>query len=496
MNISKILFSFIIIIIIAVSSAVFTILTMKKLSINTQKIYTHPFKVTRAVINIKTNIITMHRNMKDIVLTKDYLEIIKIIEEVQKLEHKTFLEFEIIYQKYLGDKNDIDKVYNSFKNWKKTRQKVIENMYQKNYKDAIEITKNEGVVHINKLYNQINTLENFALTKADEFYNSSIKNNNVNSVIAVFLLTLIISILIVFYITTNLLKIGKVNNKQLHLIDQNILMATFSLDGKITYISNALCHLLNQSKEELLNSTNKYFFTDKKQFLDFKNIINLGKEYKGEITIPINNEQTWFKIEIFPELSSNYKLSSFNVFFTNINDKKQIEKISITDKLTNLYNRNYFELIFEKEIRRSKREKNNLSVIMFDIDFFKQYNDTYGHQEGDNALKAVARVFALHTNRSYDYAFRTGGEEFILISYDKNIEELKSFVAKILDEIRALKISHKKSTVSNYLTLSAGVALFDTMHLLSAQEMYKEVDDLLYEAKKDGRNCFKHKFIK
>lgn len=495
MNISKILFSFIIIIIIALSSAVFTIFKMKELSINTQKIYTHPFKVTRAVTNIKTNIITIHRNMKDLVLTKDYLEIIKIIEDIQKLEQETFSEFKIIYEKYLGDKNSIDKVYNSFKNWKIIRQQVIKKVYQKEYEEAIRITKNEGVIHIDKLYSQINILENFALNKADEFYNSSIKNDNVNYVIMVFLLTLFISILIVFYITKNLLRIGKVNNKQIHLIDQNILMATFSLDKKVTYISNALCHLLNEKKESLLNSTNEYFFTDEKQFSSFENIINLGKEYKGEITIPINNEPIWFQIEIFPELNNNYKLSSFNVFFSNINDKKQIEKISITDKLTNLYNRNYFELIFEKEIRRSKREKNNLSMIMFDIDFFKQYNDTYGHQEGDNALKAVARIFSLHTNRSYDYAFRTGGEEFIIISYDKDIEELKNFVTKILNEIKALKISHKTSTASNYLTLSAGVVLFDTMHLLNAQEMYKAVDTLLYEAKHAGRNCFKYKYI-
>lgn len=495
MNISKILVSFVIIIVIALSSAIFTILEMKQLSVNTQKIYTHPFNVSRAIANIKTNIITMHRNMKDIVLTHDHIEMIKIIEEVQNLEQDSFKHFDIVYKNYLGNKKDIDLVFTNFKNWKQIRQKVIELVYEKEYERAIHITKNEGARHIENLYDKITVLENFALNKADEFYNLSIKNDSINYVILVFLLTLITSILIVFYITNSLLKIGKVNSKQIHLIEQNIPMATFSLEGKITYISNALCDILNTSKDKLLNTTNEYFFTDEEQFLKFKNKIYLGKEYKGEVLLYINNEPTWFEIEVFPELNSNYKLSYFNVFFTNINDKKEIEKISITDKLTGLYNRNYFELIFEKEIRRSKREQNKLSMIMLDIDFFKQYNDTYGHQEGDNALKLIARALSLHTSRSYDYAFRMGGEEFVILSYDKDMDSLISFTQKLFDEIKSLNISHKTSSISNHITVSAGVALFNEKHLYNAEEMYKTVDRLLYEAKEDGRNCFNHKII-
>lgn len=491
MNISKILIGFSIIIVIAISSAVFTIMKMKELSDNTQKMYTHPFQVSNAVANIKMSIVTIHRNMKDIVLTPQNQEIIKIAELIQKEEEKVFQHFKIIYKFYLGDKKDIDTVFETYKQWKPIRDEVISSIYTDQINKAIHITKNKGANHIDILYKKIDVLKNYAFNKADEFYTISIDNNNMKYVISIFLLTLIISSAIVYFITVSLFKIGKINNKQLHLIDQNILMATMSLDKNITFISNALCHLLDKNKEQLLDTKNEFFFCDEEQYKKFENKIYLGKEHHGEIFIVIENEKVWFKLEVFPELNQYFKLIGFNIFLTDINDKKRIEKISITDKLTNLHNRNYFELIFDKEIRRSKRDKKAISLIMFDIDFFKQFNDTYGHQEGDFALKEVAKVLSLNTNRSYDYAFRLGGEEFIILSYDKNLEELENFTSKIIKQVEALKISHKRSSSSNYLTISAGSILFKESHLLTQEQMYKKVDALLYEAKESGRNCYK-----
>jgi diguanylate cyclase (GGDEF)-like protein len=267
-------------------------------------------------------------------------------------------------------------------------------------------------------------------------------------------------------------------------------MATIDLNKKTVFITNALCNVFNKSKEDLLDSSNEYFFCDKEQFSKFKNKIFLGKEHHGEVIIHINDEQKWFNIDIYPELNQYFKLTAFNIFLSNIDDKKNIEKVSITDKLTELYNRNYFELIFDKEIRRSKRDQKSLSLIMFDIDFFKQFNDTYGHQEGDVALKEVARVFSSFTNRSYDYSFRLGGEEFMIISYDKNIEALEKLTNDIIKEVSNLRISHKKSEISNYLTISAGTALFESTHLLTQEQMYKKVDSLLYKAKREGRNRY------
>jgi len=490
MNIQKLFFSFIIIMLIAIVSAFFTINKMKDLSLNTQRMYTHPFTVSNAVADIQTSIITMHRNMKDIVLTKDSLKMIKIIEAIQHEEDEALKKFDLVYENYLGKKEDVDISYEAFKNWKKIREEVISLMYQKKINEAIAITQGKGAKHIKNLYLQIKVLKDYAFNKASEFYNNSIKDNGVQYVISSIFIALAFSALIVIYIVITLLKINKTNYKQLYLIDQNILTAKLSLNKEIFDISSALSRILNKKKEDILHTKSNNFFTTNEQFKLFETKIYSGKEHNGEIYTIVDDIKIWFYIEIFPELDSNFNIKYFNIFLTNISDKKKIEEVAIIDSLTGLNNRNYFETIFEKEIRRAKRDKKCLSVLMFDIDYFKQFNDNYGHQEGDKALKAVAHVISLNTHRSYDHSFRIGGEEFIILAYHDNFDKLNAYVDNIIHKVEDLKIPHKSSQISDYLTISSGAIRFENTHLLNADEMYKEIDDLLYLAKKDGRNRY------
>ena len=495
MNMFKLSISFSVIIIIAILSIIFTLDKMRDLTINTQKMYTHPFKVSNSVADIQTSIITMHRNMKDIVLTSNSLEIIHIIESIQNEENKVYSNFKSVYKYYLGNRDDIDILYNSFKSWKEIRGEVITLVYQKKFDEAIMITKGKGKKHIDALYIQIDVLKNYAFNKANEFYSSSIKNNGIKEVMGIFILSIVLSGVIVTFIVINLLKINRENRKQLHLIDQNILTATIGLNSEIINISNALCRSLNLKKKDVVNSKRPFFFTNKEQYTVFENIIYSAKDYQGEIYVQVADKKIWFYMEIIPQLNQEFQLQSFNIFLTNISDKKIIEKVSITDTLTGLNNRNYFEIIFEKEVRRAKRDKKPLSVIMLDIDYFKQFNDTYGHQDGDNALRSVSKILSAHTNRSYDYAFRVGGEEFVLLSYHNNIKNLEKFVETLLKDIESLKIPHNKNSASPYLTSSAGAIQFGVEHLLNTDEMYKEVDNLLYKAKDSGRNGFKIKSL-
>ncbi len=97
----------------------------------------------------------------------------------------------------------------------------------------------------------------------------------------------------------------------------------------------------------------------------------------------------------------------------DISDRKRIEQISITDDLTDLYNRRYFNQVFGRELKRSQRDAVPLSVAMLDIDFFKKINDHYGHQKGDEVLKQVADLLKKHFARETDVIFRMGGEEFL-----------------------------------------------------------------------------------
>lgn len=495
MNINKIFFSFAMVFLLSIASAFFTIKTIKQLTAHTQKMYTHPFSVSNAIASIQTSIITMHRNMKDVVLTSDSLELILIIEDIQKEEEKVYKNFELIHKRYLGKKEDIDSSYEAFKNWKIIRQEVISLVYKNELQKAVSITKGKGATHIENLYIQIDVLKSFAFNKANEYYKLSLENTPLNQIILAYFFTFLIGTIIVLYVTKSLLKNNKVNKKQLYLIDQNILIAKLDINKKISEISSALCCVLNVKRKDVLNTSNDNFFTNEEYFKKFENIIFSGKKYNGEIPIQINSENYWYEIEVIPHYNDNYELHSFTVLLTNVSDKKEIEKVSITDTLTGLYNRNYFEMIFSKEIKRSKREKKELSMIMIDIDYFKRYNDTYGHLEGDQALKAVSHVISNYTNRSYDYAFRVGGEEFIILSYQKNFVQLNEFANTLLNHVEKLEISHKNNTASKYVTISAGVVQFGKDNLLTTDEMYKKVDDLLYEAKESGRNNYKSEHI-
>jgi len=128
--------------------------------------------------------------------------------------------------------------------------------------------------------------------------------------------------------------------------------------------------------------------------------------------------------------------------------------------------------------------------MMIDIDYFKQYNDFYGHPEGDEVLKAVASAFSQKVIRGNDYVFRLGGEEFGIFMECNNCEKIESFINKIHLSIIDLKIKHEKSTVNEYVTISSGTVIIDKNSTLEIDSIYKKADKLLYKAKDEGRNKF------
>jgi|GEM_PF-3125655 len=491
MNLKKLFFSFFIIFVITSMSALFTILEIKELTGNTQKLYIHPFKVSNAIANMQTSIITMHRNMKDVVLSSTSIELLHLSEKIQQEEDNVYENFKLIYKNYLGDKEDIDGSYKAFEDWKNIRAEVFFLVDKKNHPAAIAITKGKGAKHVNFLNSKIDILKDFAFTKANYYYELSINNSSLEKITIAFSLAFVVAYLIALYVVKNLLAINKSTKKQLHLIDQNILFAKLGLDKRILEISNALCFALDKAQKDLLHTKEDYFFTNKEQYKKFENIVFTGKQFKGEVSIIIKNELHWYDIEIVPVLDDKYILTAFTIFLTNISDKKNIEKVSITDGLTQLFNRNYFEHIFKQEVSNTNKKELSLSVVMLDIDFFKQYNDTYGHHAGDIAIKAVAAVLLDFTKRSNDYAFRVGGEEFMIVSHQKDFNKLNEFVNSIIHNVEDLKIAHDKNKASKYLTISAGAIQLNGEMQLNAQDIYKHADKLLYEAKHTGRNNFK-----
>jgi len=154
----------------------------------------------------------------------------------------------------------------------------------------------------------------------------------------------------------------------------------------------------------------------------------------------------------------------------------------ITDALTEVYNRRYFNEMLPK------RDRKYLTFIMIDIDHFKQYNDTYGHQEGDDVLVQVAQAIASSLERSSDLCFRLGGEEFAVLCESLDPQEALKFAECIRENIEGLKIPHAKNSAGEFVTISLGLLTKKITGEVDTDMLYKEADDLLYAAKKNGRN--------
>ena len=169
---------------------------------------------------------------------------------------------------------------------------------------------------------------------------------------------------------------------------------------------------------------------------------------------------------------------------------KKLENVSYTDSLTNLHNRRYFNLVYERELKRAKRQNNYITFMMLDIDFFKQYNDTYGHVEGDLALKSVAKVLKETLQRPSDYVFRLGGEEFGVLLSETNESNSAKLAREICDAIRIKKIKHENSTVNECVTISIGVVCCIADDALNDEVLISRSDEMLYKAKEDGRDRY------
>lgn len=167
---------------------------------------------------------------------------------------------------------------------------------------------------------------------------------------------------------------------------------------------------------------------------------------------------------------------------------QQLKRLATLDGLTQLANRRRFDQYLEQEWRRLTRESQPLSLILCDVDFFKLYNDTYGHQAGDEALKQVAAALGSVVKRPADLVARYGGEEFALVLPNTPQEGALHIAESIHQAIRGLKLVHEASSVNSYITLSVGVATVIPRLNTSATALIAAADAGLYQAKGTGRD--------
>jgi len=167
---------------------------------------------------------------------------------------------------------------------------------------------------------------------------------------------------------------------------------------------------------------------------------------------------------------------------------KQLQKLSAQDGLTNIPNRRRFDEVMHSEWHRAMRHCSTLSVIMIDIDFFKLYNDHYGHQDGDHCLRKVASLLRGSIQRESDMLARYGGEEFAVILPETGIHGASEVAEQMRKQILDAEIPHQQSTVCPFITISIGVAAAVPERSSDPDGLIKAADKALYQSKQAGRN--------
>ena len=186
-----------------------------------------------------------------------------------------------------------------------------------------------------------------------------------------------------------------------------------------------------------------------------------------------------FSIDISETVRAEQELKKLN---------EKLKMLSVIDGLTQIPNRRRFDEYLGIEWKRHYRDKDCLSVIICDIDFFKLYNDTYGHQAGDDCLQKVARAIHDCAHRPADLAARYGGEEFVVVLPCTDADGAMAVAEEIRTHVKNLEIVHEKSKVNDHVTLSLGVATMVPGADNSEEDLVARADEALYEAKENGRN--------
>ncbi len=168
-----------------------------------------------------------------------------------------------------------------------------------------------------------------------------------------------------------------------------------------------------------------------------------------------------------------------------------LKDASLIDGLTGIPNRRRFDEVLKSEWKRAFRDKKPISVLMADIDYFKRYNDHYGHLEGDECLKRVAECLQNTLKRPADLAARFGGEEFVGILPATTAEGALKIAETYRESVEALQVEHQESPISDYVTISVGVATIMPSEEQGEEKLVRRADDALYEAKEAGRNQVK-----
>lgn len=289
------------------------------------------------------------------------------------------------------------------------------------------------------------------------------------------------------------------NKTYLDIIDKYLIASKTDLAGIITDASKAMCEVTGYTKEELLNQKHNIIRHEdmpSEVFKDMWKTIQSGEVWEGELKNKKKDGSFyWVKTRVSPTFDKNDNIIGYASIRVDITDKKRVEELSITDEMTHLYNRRYFNYIIPKELNRALRENKQAGFAIFDVDNFKLYNDNYGHQKGDSVLEKISEQLIAQLNRGGDYGFRLGGEEFGIFLYDTSFEGFEKIIENIRESIYQLNILHNYNESFGRVTASFGGVVFQITEDTTLKSIYQTADELLYFAKENGRNRIEIKNI-
>jgi len=273
-------------------------------------------------------------------------------------------------------------------------------------------------------------------------------------------------------------------NEYLNIVNQYVTTSSTDLEGNITGVSEAFSRICGYSKEELIGKTHnivKHPDMDGAVYKELWETIESDNKWVGEIkNKKKNGEAYWVLAHIDPMFDDNGNKIGYTSIRQEITDKKRVEKLSVTDKLTQLYNRVKIEEIFTIEIAKFHRYNTSFSMILLDIDHFKEVNDIHGHNVGDRILKEISNILKSSV-RIEDIVGRWGGEEFIILTSNYSIKGLMSLAEKVRKNIEEYDF-----TVIGQKTASFGISILQEGD--TQESMIARADKSLYHAKKTGRN--------
>lgn len=281
------------------------------------------------------------------------------------------------------------------------------------------------------------------------------------------------------------------------------MISRVSMDGTYLYVSPASKSLLGYDPDELLGR-HLYELLHPDDFSineikGLKQIIHSDKRLSEYRIRRKDGTYIWFETTARTILHPSGRDKEIISVSRDVSARKHVEKqlleanellqkISTVDALTGVANRRGFDEYLKKEWKQASRMSTPLSLILIDIDYFKRYNDTYGHVEGDICLRLVAECLKKAAKRSIDFIARYGGEEFVIILPATDTAGARTVAEHLRIQVEALQIPHTRSESSSYITISLGTATMIPTRDSDPKELFLRADKALYQAKQEGRN--------